>query len=270
MDLNFRAGTYYIGSGPKKRCLPQMSSYRCNIRSTGVGSWDIGRRSARIETRHQCMRPMSHFPRATDKLMPTGISFDSAPSPRRCTRVRHRGGGDLRNTFMTTSSSTSITTHDVYWSLTELGDKMILDLGCMKTVAGTTWVKPLVLKWKRNGWYCKVVPEKESFRFGDGHINQSKFAVIIHVNLAGIPCLLRISVVAGNCPPLLSKPVCTTLGLMVDTSSHAVTSKKYGIKRFGLSQSAGGHYVIPIDQLSDMQPVPSEFSSAATTMKCFR
>ena len=35
MDLNFRAGTYYIGSGPKKRCLPQMSSYRCNIRSTG-------------------------------------------------------------------------------------------------------------------------------------------------------------------------------------------------------------------------------------------
>ena len=35
MDLNFRAGTHYIGSGPKKRCLPQMSSYRCNIRSTG-------------------------------------------------------------------------------------------------------------------------------------------------------------------------------------------------------------------------------------------
>ena len=90
--------------------------------------------------------------------------------------------------------------------------------------------------------------------------SQSKFAVIIHVNLAGIPCLLRISVVAGNCPPLLSKPVCTTLGLMVDTSAHAVTSKKYGIKRFGLSQSAGGHYVIPIDQVSDMQPVPSDFS----------
>ena len=95
IDLNFRARTYYIGSGPKKRCLPQMSSYRCNIRSTGVGSWDIGRRSARIETRHQCMRPMSHFPRATDKLMPTGISSDSAPSPSRCTRVHHRGGGGL-------------------------------------------------------------------------------------------------------------------------------------------------------------------------------
>ena len=47
---------------------------------------------------------------------------------------------------------------------------------------------------------------------------------------------------------------------MVDTSAHAVTSKKYGIKRFGLGQSAGGHYVIPIDQVSDMQPVPSDFS----------
>ena len=97
--------------------------------------------------------------------------------------------------------------------MAELGNKMIVDLGCMKTVAGTTWINPMVTKWKQNGWYCKVVPEKESFRFGDGHVNHSRFAVILHVNIAGISCLLRISIVSGDCPPLLSKPVCTALGI---------------------------------------------------------
>lgn len=64
--------------------------------------------------------------------------------------------------------------------MAELGNKMIVDLGCMKTVAGTTWINPLVTKWKQNGWYCKVTPEKESFRFGDGHVNHSRFAVSLH------------------------------------------------------------------------------------------
>ena len=143
--------------------------------------------------------------------------------------------------------------------MAELGNKMIVDLGCMKTVAGTTWINPMVTKWKQNGWYCKVVPEKKSFRFGDGHVNHSRFAVILHVNIAGISCLLRISIVSGDCPPLLSKPVCTALGLLVDTSSHTLSSSKFGVKTYGLQQSAGGHYVVPIDEVHRLQAVPSEF-----------
>jgi len=190
--------------------------------------------------------------------------------------VRH-----FRHCFVTSPTSTSetITGNEVYWSMAELGNKMIVDLGCMKTVAGTTWINPMVTKWKQNGWYCKVVPEKESFRFGDGHVNQSRFAVIVHVNIAGISCLLRISVVSGDCPPLLSKPVCTALGLLVDTSSHTLSSSKFGIKTYGLQQSAGGHYVVPIDEVHRLQAVPSEFqfpshcevyplNSSGSTVKC--
>ena len=148
--------------------------------------------------------------------------------------------------------------HDVYWSLSEMGNKMILDLGCMKTVAGTTWINPIVQKWKAHGQYVKVVPEKESFRFGDGHVRTSKYSVVLHVSLAGIPCLLRISVVAGDCPPLLSKPVCTALKFMIDTETHTLSSRRFGIKAFGLSQSKGGHYLLPIDELQHCQPVPPE------------
>ena len=32
----------------------------------------------------------------------------------------------------------------------------------------------------------------------------------------------------------------------MDTASHSIASR-YGVKQFGLEQSKGGHYVIPID-----------------------
>ena len=35
MYLKFKVGTYYIGPGPKKQGFPQMSPYKCNIRSSG-------------------------------------------------------------------------------------------------------------------------------------------------------------------------------------------------------------------------------------------
>jgi len=155
--------------------------------------------------------------------------------------------------FMVDSSNE---VHDICWSLTELGDKMILDLGCMKTVAGTAWVNPVVQKWKEHGHFVKVVPESESFRFGDGHVNQSRYAVILHVSIATIPCLLRISVVAGSCPPLLSKPVCTELGLVVDTAAHTISSRKHHVRAFGLHQSRGGHYTLKIDDVEQLQEVP--------------
>ena len=71
--------------------------------------------------------------------------------------------------------------------------------------------------------------------------------------------MLRISVVSGDCPPLLSKPGCAALGLVVDTSSHTLSSSKFGVKTYGLQQSAGGHYVVPIDEVYRFQAVPSEF-----------
>ena len=142
--------------------------------------------------------------------------------------------------------------HQVFWAMDELvtqsQSKMIVDLGCMKTVAGTTWINRVVKKWRQRGHFLKVTPEEEQFRFGDGQVVTSQFSVMLEVTLAGIHGVLRVSVVQGNCPPLLSKPVCSELGLVIDTSSHTVSSRKYGVRAYGLEQSRGGHYVIPIDE----------------------
>ena len=158
--------------------------------------------------------------------------------------------------------------NEVCWSMDEMGTKMILDLGCMKTVAGTDWVNPIVKTLKENGRYCKVTPEKESFRFGDGHLTHSKFSVLMEVSLATIPCILRVSVVAGNCPPLLSKHVATSLGFIIDTEAHTLISKKYHVDTYGLQQSStgtqlGGHYILSILDFDRNVSIPSDLSVPA-------
>ena len=119
--------------------------------------------------------------------------------------------------------------HDLYWTMDELGSKIIVDLGCMRTVAGTTWVNALVRELEGQGRFIKVVKEAESFRFGDGHISKSQYGVVVEVALASLHCMLRISVVSGNCPPLLSKSVCSRLGFMIDTEQHMISSKCLGV-----------------------------------------
>ena len=161
-----------------------------------------------------------------------------------------------------TSSSGSPQPHSIYWSMHELNNKIIIDLGCMKTVAGTAWVNQIIQLLREKNKFVKVVHETESFRFGDGHISQSKFAVVMEITIAGIPVLLRVSVVQGNCPPLLSKPVCTSLGMIIDTQNHTLSSRRLGIKAYGLDQSAGGHYIMRVDEwpLTDRDySIPCDF-----------
>jgi hypothetical protein len=116
--------------------------------------------------------------------------------------------------------------HEVCWSLQELGDKMILDLGCMKSVAGTRWANHVVQQWQQEGRWFKVNPEKEVFRFGSGHVLESKFAISIIATFAKKPVILSFSVVSGECPPLLSRPACTQLGVIFDCGLHSMSSRK--------------------------------------------
>ena len=154
------------------------------------------------------------------------------------------------------ASSILVSTH---WSMSELGDKMILDLGCMKTVAGTEWVNQHVARLRREGRFVQVVTEDESFRFGDGQITKSRYAVIMEAAVANIPCVLRVSVVSGNCPPLLSKQVCSALGIVIDTASHTLASRRHGVRDFGLEQSSGGHYMLAVAQFVGASVVPGDF-----------
>ena len=102
---------------------------------------------------------------------------------------------------------------------------LILDLGCMKSVAGTLWVNQHIQRMKGMGRWTKAVRERESFRFGDGHELHSSYSFVFEATLLGVQVILRLSVVPGECPPFLSKHACSQLGMVIDTEFHTVSSE---------------------------------------------
>ena len=85
---------------------------------------------------------------------------------------------------------------DILWSMTELQQGVILDLGCMKNVAGTGWANQLVKQWKLNGWWFNVVPEQETFRFGNGSTLKSRFSIQFVATFMGRP-VSRVCIFCG-------------------------------------------------------------------------
>ena len=151
---------------------------------------------------------------------------------------------------------------DVLWCMQELRSSVILDLGCLKSVAGTQWINQIVGRWKAQGRWFKIFEEKEVFRFGNGETLTSRYGLVLHCTFAGQDVILNFSVVKGDCPPLLSRPACTQLGIIFDCSQHTLSSRKLQVKQYGLTQTSSGHYVMCIEEFSeksDKVRLPDDF-----------
>ena len=162
------------------------------------------------------------------------------------------------------SSSTShvILVHDSFWCHRELKFQVILDLGCVRSVVGIAWMKDLLEEWKRQNRWFRVFPEKEQFQFGNMQSLHSRFRVHFEAMLAGVHVALAMSVVPGNCPPLLSRHACSQLGLNIDCGKHSVSSTKMNVKAYGMSQAGNGHYLLSLHEFSEghTTDIPEDFS----------
>ena len=167
--------------------------------------------------------------------------------------------GVATNSF---SPSSSLKMNQVYWCERELRHHVIIDLGCVKSVVGVSWMNELMAHWKEKGRWLRVFPEQEIFQFGNGESLKSRFQVQFEASLAGKLVVLAMSVVPGKCPPLLSRHACSQLGLNIDCSQHAVSSRKLGIKSFGMSQASNGHYLLSLDSYSEDHhaDIPADFA----------
>ena len=158
--------------------------------------------------------------------------------------------------------SDGLAPHDVLWCVEELKGSVILDLGCLKSVAGTRWMNQVIQRWKKEGRWFKVCEEKETFRFGNGETLPSRYGVLLHATFAGKDVILNFSVVKGDCPPLLSRPACTQLGAIFDCSQHTLASRRLGVKQYGLTQTLSGHYTMCIEEFGEGSmkvQVPNDF-----------
>ena len=118
--------------------------------------------------------------------------------------------------------------HDTLWSMRELSKAVILDLGCMRNVAGVQWANDVVQTWKQEGRWFRIVEEQETFKFGDGSTLDSKYRLQLEATFGAKRVLLAFSIVPGTCPPLLSKKSHSLLGVVVDCVHDTLSSKKFG------------------------------------------
>ena len=144
-------------------------------------------------------------------------------------------------------STVSMSLHDVCWSLKQFAYKVIVDIGCMRSVVGVGWATEVLNRWQAEGRWHRVEKESEAFRFGDGEVLYSRYRIEFVGAFAGQAVVFGFSVSEGVCPPLFSRTGCTQLGVVIDCEHHTISSWKLGVKSYGLGRDEG-HYTICIDE----------------------
>lgn len=132
-------------------------------------------------------------------------------------------------------------------SSTSFSSCMVVDLGCLRSVAGVGWIVQEVQRCRRQGRFVEIQPTQDYFRFGDGARRQSKYRVFLEIGLCGHVGLLAVNAVEYPCPPLLSKVVCSQLGLHLDCGSGRYDLQKLGVTAKQFTTSQGGHFLLSID-----------------------
>ena len=135
-----------------------------------------------------------------------------------------------------------------------LAARMVVDLGCLRTVAGVKWVVQEIARCRAQGRFVEIRKTLDYFRFGDGERRPSHYRVFLEVGLAQHVGLLAINAVEYPCPPLLSKVVCSALGLQLDCGSGRFDLTKIGVRGQHFTTSQEGHFLLSIDHFHPAWP----------------
>ena len=137
----------------------------------------------------------------------------------------------------------------------------ILDTGATKTVIGNDHLKDFL-----NNLDPKIKPHVKrstcdiTFRFGNQGTLKASYAVVIPV--CGM--WLKVAVVKGATPFLVSNTLLRALGALVDTQNHELIIPKHQAK-IPLKLTSKGLYLIDMNHLTAITPLPKNPEEAAET-----
>ena len=141
------------------------------------------------------------------------------------------------------------------------GSLGIVDLGATKTVIGSKLVPELLNSLDPNiRKHVKRCPCAITFRFGNHGVLQSHQAIVVPI--PGL--LLKIAVVPGSTPFLLSNTLLRALGATIDTTKHVLHATKIG-QSFQLNLTSKGLFLLDLNDLAQPISMPTEFSKSAET-----
>ena len=246
---------------------PNLSSLRDKIRNhiKGNKGTNFGVKSlvARIEQKLRQHSKPSSMP-STEACRPKRIlrpdqvrdSAIQVSKPMSCSKETDQSMPAPVESPMTATASTEadmfFATHDT-WG--------IVDTGATKTVMGSSHVKEFL-----ENLHPQVKPHVRRsssnvvFRFGNQGTLKAMHALVVPV--CGM--WLKISVVAGSTPFLISNTLLRALGAMIDTNNHQLILKNHNTN-IQLQLSPKGLYLMNMNDLFTISPVPGSHEVAAET-----
>eukprot|EP00435_Cladocopium_sp_Y103_P012700 s1358_g3.t1 len=268
-EFSFVQSVFYSAGEPEHPKPPESNNMRVlrdKIRSHISGKYAsnfgvktlVNRIEAKI--RQQASLPRSSASPAKRILRPDAVRGSKMPVPVSdlpcCSHATAQSiDTPVQSPVQTASQSPTdvlFSTHDT-WG--------ILDTGATKTVMGSDHVKEFLeglspnIKKQVKRSSCDVI-----FRFGNQGTLRASHALILPVG----GMWLKIAVVKGGTPFLVSNTLLRALGALIDTQHHQLIIPKFQAK-ISLQLSPKGLYLINMNDLTALAPVPENAVSAAET-----
>ena len=124
--------------------------------------------------------------------------------------------------------------------------KGILDSGCTKTVAGSAWLEEYLVTLTDEERASALESKKQNntvYRFGDGKESKSNFEICLPARVWNKSVNILVDIVDNDIPLLISRPLMSELGLVIDTRKHEAVVDG---KRHELILTKTGHYSVPL------------------------
>ena len=264
----FVQSVFYAETSREKKTKPQessnMSKLREKIRNHIKGTYEtnFGVKSlvSRIEQkfRHQALQNTGKPNRMPRILRPEDVTARERPlcqkpsCPTETAQFSKMPGVSPDTAHAVPPTEIMFATHDT-WG--------ILDTGATKTVMGSDHIKEFLeglnptIKDHVKRCSCEVL-----FRFGNQGTLKSSQALVLSVG----GMWLKIAVVKGATPFLISNTLLRALGALIDTQNHQLKIPKFNAN-INLKLTSKGLYLIDMNKLTDIAPIPKSLASSAET-----
>lgn len=130
----------------------------------------------------------------------------------------------------------------------------VVDTGCGRAIIGEDNLNPLREALSATGETVEeiVMDSPAKFRYGDGSVNSAKALVVVPWKVGKYKILLRVHVVPGGTPFLMSKPAMKMLGAIINTVNDSMTLTTIDTV-VPMTESRSGHYLIDLAPLDHQQ-----------------
>ncbi|CAE7367423.1 GIP, partial [Symbiodinium microadriaticum] len=106
------------------------------------------------------------------------------------------------------------------------GFDAITDTACSKSVAGNDWMEEYTTRLENLGVRPQLLTNNEYFRFGASRVFHSTMACVLTFRLGSAVVEVKIAIVQGELPLLLSRTVLARLGMVMDVATNRADFKK--------------------------------------------